>query len=423
MRYPAFAVIAACASLLALCLGSGSALAENQSTYDDWFQSASAQDRYTGMLGGTNSALLDAESELNHGTPFADEVAEWLATLSTDAGAEAEIGVALEGAAVAIPPTAVAVVATAVVAVAGHYFYKRFFGDVGSVSATNITDHYWNYYPPGYGTYQGAIPSGAHWVLRYAAQGGNGLVERFTPCNTMSCSGWDSTQLQTNVSGWAWQAAGVKPIGTKALPGYPYCGNYAGTCFVKWITPAELTAAMKALGATGWINNGTSSTCPPGSGICVTFPPLVVPSMNIPATTTEVQALADPIKDWIYHTILHNDPRPGDPPDPGDPVTDPNWCTSTTENPHWSDAGTVLAKARITCTYTGNANVVMTLWRCSDAPEYDPLRLDTGEWAARLPTRPLRRFRSQRISLRPSTFPTWVGRQSQATRTSSRTRS
>ena len=334
----AVVLVAACG--FALLVGSGPAKAFNQ--YDEWFESDSAQDRYTGMLGGTNSSLLEAEAELDHSTPLADEVAEWLATLSTDAGAEAEIGVALEGAALAIPPTAVAVVATAVVAVAGHYFIKHFFGDLGSVSPTNITDHYWNFYPSGSaGTYQGAIPSGPHWVLRYAAQGGNGLVERFTPCNTMSCAGWDSSQLQTNVSGWAWQAAGVKPVGTNVFPNSNYCGAYTGTCFVKYITPPELTAAMKALGATGWLDNGTSSTCPTGSGICVSLPPLVTPTPHTLATTTDPEDAPPEVKYWIYHTILDYWPEPGDPADPGDPVTDPNWeepyCDVKANYPHVSD--------------------------------------------------------------------------------------
>jgi hypothetical protein len=374
--------VAACA--VALFVSSGAANAANQ--YDEWFESASAQDRYTHMLDGTNPALLDSEAELNHGTSVADEVAEELATLSTDAGAETEIGVALEGAAVAIPTTAVTVVATAMVVVAGHYFYKRFFGDVGSVSATNITDHFWNYYPSGSGTYQGVIPSGPHWVLRYAAQGGNGLVERFTPCNTMSCAGWDSTQLQTNVSGWAWQGAGVKPVGTNAYPGSPYCGNYVGTCFVKWITPAQLTAAMKALGATGWISNGTSGACPPGSAICVTLPPLVTPTPSTPATTTEVEHAPAEVKYWIYNTILQNDPQPGDPAAPGDPVTDPNWnepvCDVKPNWPHESigTPGAVDAKSQVACSYATTVPLTTTLWKCDEEPQPDRARLTNGEW-------------------------------------------
>jgi hypothetical protein len=61
----------------------------------------------------------------------------------------------------------------------------------------------------------------------------------------------------------------------------------------------------------------------------------------------------------------------------------PEGCTSETENPHWSPperAGSVLAKGRVTCNYTGSVDVEMTLWKCAEPPFGDPVSLAAGEW-------------------------------------------
>lgn len=66
------------------------------------------------------------------------------------------------------------------------------------------------------------------------------------------------------------------------------------------------------------------------------------------------------------------DPTPGQVgvsvnPDTGDPQS----CTGRTENPHWSDTPpvfTMLAKGYVTCNYTGETTVTMTMWMCTSSP-------------------------------------------------------
>ncbi len=60
-------------------------------------------------------------------------------------------------------------------------------------------------------------------------------------------------------------------------------------------------------------------------------------------------------------------------------------CVSTTENPHWSTNGdTVVAKANVTCNYTGTAALTMTLWKCTDSPSADATALENGAWGCSL---------------------------------------
>jgi hypothetical protein len=104
-----------------------------------------------------------------------------------------------------------------------------------------------------------------------------------------------------------------------------YCGGRSG-CYVRILQAAAMTGAFTA--TTGWLDNGTSSACPSGN-TCVTYPSLTAPATHVPATTTEVEADPDVAKCWIYHTIIHFDPQPGDPADPGDPVTTPGACSAS----------------------------------------------------------------------------------------------
>jgi hypothetical protein len=40
----------------------------------------------------------------------------------------------------------------------------------------------------------------------------------------------------------------------------------------------------------------------------------------------------------------------------------------------------MLAKARVTCNYSGMTSVSMTLWRCPGSPQADATALGDGEW-------------------------------------------
>jgi hypothetical protein len=56
-------------------------------------------------------------------------------------------------------------------------------------------------------------------------------------------------------------------------------------------------------------------------------------------------------------------------------------CETTTQYPHWSSNGnTVLAKAAVTCNYTGTVVLFMTLWKCTGSPSANAEALDSGIW-------------------------------------------
>jgi hypothetical protein len=106
--------------------------------------------------------------------------------------------------------------------------------------------------------------------------------------------------------------------------------------------------------------------------------PLNVAADSTPANNVRTTILSDPeAAQGLTHVVVTDDPRPGDPsvPAPG------QGCTSTTDNPHWSDGGqTVDAKGRVTCTYTGYVAASMYLWKCMSHPTQNQFLLDTGAY-------------------------------------------
>jgi hypothetical protein len=250
--------------------------------------------------------------------------------LATDAGAEGGIGAALEGTSLTVPPAGATVLATAFVVIAGEHFLKHFWGDLGSTQSSSsggyVCQATWQYFPAGTNTYGGRI-TGSHWTLTYTVcNGGKAGVQILDPCTSLSCAGWDSGMLTSDIAGYGWAGpSGMVHRGTLVDVFPTYCGGRSG-CYVRILQAAAMTGAFTA--TTGWLDNGTSSACPSGN-TCVTYPSLTAPATHVPATTTEVEADPDVAKCWIYHTIIHFDPQPGDPADPGDPVTTPGACSAS----------------------------------------------------------------------------------------------
>jgi len=379
MRYSAVGVFAlAVAGISALLLSIGTSPARADSQYDTWFQTDSAQSRYASLLDGQNSAMWGAEqSELTTGSDIAAQAAEYLATFAADAGVEEGIGTALAGATLAVPPTAVTVAATALVVAGGVYFFKKFFGNVGSSSdtATNVETFVWQYSNPcGGSNWTPSPPSGPCWNLRTTS-----YTYWCVPGSPSGCYSVRPSYLSTDGEAAATSADFPVTRATSDAKLYPY------TVERYWTT--DLGSAFAA--QTGWQNNGGSSTCAGTVAACLTYPPLAVPTTGTPAMTAEVESSPDAVKYWIYHTIIHYDPQPNDPADPGDPVTDPNWtspdgngCQLKTHWPHVSyPLNSVDVKASAQCTYAPETvPVTVTLYRCDQQPQPVEASLADGMW-------------------------------------------